>query len=165
MTLTIFVALTTVAVLIQACILIAMFVSLRKTSARVETLAEEVRTKVLPVAETTQRMLLELRPRIETTVANVADTSAMVRKQMERLDATISDIIDRARLQVIRADDLVSRTLDRVEETTDMVHKTVVSPVRQMSGLLRGLTVGLEYLVGSNRRHRDVGVPQDEMFI
>jgi archaellum component FlaC len=110
-------------------------------------------------------MLVELRPRIETAVSNVSDTTQMVRKQLERLDATVNDMVDRTRLQVIRADDLVSRTLDRVEETTEMVHKAVVSPVRQVSGVLRGLTAGLEYLVGSRRRNRDVGVPQDEMFI
>ena len=48
----------------------------------------------------------------------------------------MNDVIDRARLQVIRADELLNRTMDRVEETTDMVHRTVVSPVRQLSGLM-----------------------------
>ena len=40
-----------------------------------------------------------------------------------------------ARLQVIRADELLTRTLDRVERTSDMVHTTVVSPIRQVSGI------------------------------
>ena len=54
--------------------------------------------------------------------------------EIERLDATVNDIVDRTRLQVIRADELVNRTMDRVEETTEMVHRTVVSPIRQLSG-------------------------------
>ena len=90
----------------------------------------------------------------------------MVRSQMERLDATVSDVIDRARLQIIRSDELLTRTIDRVEETTDMVHKTVVSPVKQLSGLMQGVTAGLDFLLGAKRRRRNgVGVPQDEMFI
>ena len=86
--------------------------------------------------------------------------------QIERLDATVSDAVDRTRLQVIRADELLNRTLDRVESTTDLVHKTVLSPVRQFSGLVQGITSGLEFLIGTRRGKRN-GVPttQDEMFI
>jgi hypothetical protein len=83
------------------------------------------------------------------------------------VDATVSDAVDRTRLQVIRADELINRTLDRVEETSDMVHRTVVSPLRQVQGLFQGLTAGLEFFLGRKRRPgRDgVGVPQDELFI
>jgi hypothetical protein len=103
---------------------------------------------------------------LETLVRNVSDSSDMVRAQMERLDATVSDAIDRTRLQVIRADELLNRTLDRVESTTDLVHKTVISPVRQVSGLVQGITSGLEFLIGGKRRrHNGVPAPQDEMFI
>jgi hypothetical protein len=166
MDVTVFVAVTSVAVVIQACILIAMFVALRKTSGRVEALAEDVRTKVLPVADTVQSMLTELRPKIENAVTNASEATALLHAQVERLDATVNDVIDRTRLQIIRADDLVTRTIDRVEETTDMVHKAVVSPVRRFAGVVHGLTVGLEQLVAFRRRRRqDVTVPRDEMFI
>jgi hypothetical protein len=87
------------------------------------------------------------------------------------MDATVKDAVDRGRLQIIRADEMLTRTLDRVEETSEMVHNTVISPVRQLSGLMQGLTVGLEFLFGgrgrknaTNREERRP-VPQDEMFI
>ena len=70
------------------------------------------------------------------------------------MDATVNDVVDRARLQIIRADELLSRTLDRVEETSDMVHKTVVSPVRQFSGLIQGVTAGIEFLFGGRGRKK-----------
>ncbi|MGO9650421.1 conserved hypothetical protein [Candidatus Sulfotelmatobacter sp. SbA7] len=162
--LTIFIAVTAAAVVIQAGILVAMYLAVRKTSARTEALASEVRSKVLPTVEMAQAMLADLRPKVENIVNNFSDSSAMARHQMERLDATMSDLLDRARLQVIRADELVGRALDRVEETGDMVHKTVVSPVRQVSGVLQGLTAGLEFFFSGRRRSRD-GAVQDEMFI
>ncbi len=162
--LTIFIALTAGAVVLQAGILVAMYLSVRQTSARMEALATEVKTKVLPTAEVAHAMMVDLRPRIENILDNVSESSTLVRSQMERLDASLTDVIDRARLQVIRADELVTRTMDRVEQTTDMVHKTVVSPVRQLSGLMQGITTGLEFLVGSRRRDRAT-VAQDEMFI
>ena len=79
--------------------------------------------------------------------------------------------MDRARLQIIRGDELLTRTLDRVEQTTDIVQKTVVSQVRQLSGLMQGISVGLEFFFGGRGRRnggsRDERrpVPQDEMFI
>ncbi|HLW87744.1 MAG TPA: hypothetical protein VKR57_04585 [Terriglobales bacterium] len=162
--LTIFIGVTAVAVVIQAAILVAMYLAVRQTSARTEALASEVRSKVLPTVELAHSMLADLRPKVDTIVNNFSDSSAMAKHQMERLDATMSDLLDRARLQVIRADELVGRALDRVEETGDLVQKTVVSPVRQVSGVLQGLTAGLEFFFSGRRRSRD-GVVQDEMFI
>jgi hypothetical protein len=161
----IFIAVTAAAVVIQAGILVAMYLAVRQTAARLETLATDVRTKVLPTAEIAHSMLTEFRPHLQTLVANVSESSTLVRAQIERLDATVSDAIDRTRLQVIRADELLNRTLDRVENTTDLVHKTVLSPVRQLSGLVQGITSGLEFLIGSRRKRNGVPAPQDEMFI
>lgn len=161
----IFIACTAAAVVIQAGILVAMYLAVRQTAARLEALATEVRTKILPAAEVAHSMLLEFRPHLQTLVTNVSESSILVRAQIERLDATVNDAIDRTRLQVIRADELLNRTLDRVESTTDMVHKTVVSPVRQLSGLVQGIASGLEFLIGGRRKRNGVPVPQDEMFI
>lgn len=162
-----FIIATAVAVIIQAGILVALFVVVRKTTDRVEALASEVKTKALPTMESAQAMLVELRPKVNEIVTNVDQSARMARAQMERLDATVSDVVDRARLQVIRADELVNRTLDRVEETSDMVHRTVVSPIRQVAGVIQGLSAGLEFFLGRKRRQsRDgMGVPQDELFI
>ncbi len=166
-----FVAFTGAAVLLQAGILAALYLSVRKSSSRMEALAEEVKAKALPTLETAQTMLSDLRPKLQVIADNLMETTISVRAQVQRMDATVTDAADRARLQIIRADDLVTRTLDRVEETTDMVQKTVVSPVKQFSGLIQGVTAGIEFLLGSLGRKNGDGrgarrpVPQDEMFI
>jgi len=162
----IFVGVTAAAVVIQAGILVALFVAVKKSTSRMEALATEGKTKVMPTVDTAQSMLVEWRPKIDNIASNVSETTTVVRGQVERLDATVTDIVDRTRLQVIRADELLNRTMDRIEETSDVVHRTVVSPVRQLSGIIQGLTAGLEFLLGGERRRRhDVSVPQDEMFI
>jgi tetrahydromethanopterin S-methyltransferase subunit F len=169
--LTVFVFLTGIAVLLQACILAAMYFAMRKSSERMESLASEVKTKVLPTVEQAQAMLTEVRPKVQLIAENLEEATTTLRAQVQRVDAAVNDVVDRARLQVIRADELLSRTLDRVEQTSDMVHKTVISPVRQLSGLMQGITVGLEFLF-SGRGRRNGGrreerrpLPQDEMFI
>jgi hypothetical protein len=169
--LSVFILLTGIAVMLQAGILAAMYFAMRKSGERMEALAQEVKTKVLPAVEEAQAVLHEFRPKWETIADNLELSTTVVRKQVERMDATVSDVVDRARLQVIRADELLTRTLDRVEQTSDMVHKTVVSPVRQLSGLMQGITAGLEFLFSGrgsrNGRGREERrpVPQDEMFI
>ena len=162
-----FIIFTAVAVMIQAGILVALFVVVRKTTGRVEKIASEVSTKALPMIETTHSLLVDVKPRVTDIMANAEQSARIARTQMERLDATVSDIVDRTRLQVIRADELVNRTMDRVEETTEIVHRTVVSPIRQLSGLVQGVSAGLEFFLGRKRRQsRDgMGVPQDELFI
>ena len=169
--LTVFIALTGIAVLLQAGVLAAMYLAMRKSSERIEAIAAEVKTKVLPTVEQAQALLTDVRPKLQVIADNLQVSTAVMRAQVQRVDATVNDTVDRARLQIIRADELLSRTLDRVEQTSDMVHKTVISPVRQLSGLMQGITVGLEFLFGGRGRRNGGGrderrpVPQDEMFI
>ena len=163
--LTVFIGVTAAAVLLQLAILLGMFLALRKTSAKVESLAEEVKTKVLPTAELAHSMITELRPKIETLVDNVSVSTTVLRTQVERIDATLTDIVDRTRLQVIRADEFVTGTMDKLEETRDTVQRTVVSPVRHLSGLMHGLTVGMEAFFLRRRSRNSASVQQDEMFI
>jgi hypothetical protein len=162
-----FIAATTVAVVVQAGILVAMFVTLLKSKAKMEAIAAEVTSRALPTLETVQSLIVELRPKIETLSENAAESSNLVRNQLARIDATLTDALDRTRLQVIRADELLNRTMDRVEETSDAVHKTVISPLRQVNGLMTAITTGVEVLFGQKRRQpkNGSGVPQDEMFI
>jgi len=169
--LTVFIALTGIAVLLQAGVLMAMYFAMRKSGERMEALASEVKTKVMPTVEQAQQMLTEMGPQIEVIVDNIEGATTAIRSQIERVDATVTDAMDRARLQIIRGDELLTRTLDRVEQTSDMVQKTVVSPVRQLSGLMQCITVGLEFFFGGRNRRNGGSreerrpVPQDEMFI
>jgi methyl-accepting chemotaxis protein len=166
----IFIAVTSAAVLLRALLLAAMYLAIRKSSARMESIATELKDKSLPILESAQSILTEIRPKLQVISDNLQESTVLMRAQVERMDATVNDVVDRARLQVIRADELVTRTLDRVEKTSDMVHTTVVSPIRQVSGVMQGITVGIEYLLG-NRYRKNGGtrersaVPQDEMFI
>lgn len=167
----VFIALTGIAVLLQAGVLIAIFVTLKKTSTKMEELATEVKTKVLPTVAQAEALLTEARPKVEAITEQVQASTALIRNQLERVDATVNDVVDRARLQIIRADEMFTRTLDRVERTSDIVQKTVVSPVRHVTGLMQGLSAGLEFFFagrgrknGGSREPRSP-VPQDEMFI
>ena len=169
----IFIAVTSIAVLIQAGILVGLFLTVRKSTAKMEALAEEVKVKAMPLIQTVQASVVELRPRIEEITAKVAEISAnfadsttTVKNQINRIDATITDTLDRARLQVIRADELLSKAIDKVEQTTEAVQRTVTSPLRQVNGIVAAIHTGVEVFMGQKKRPRNgTGAPQDEMFI
>ena len=91
----------------------------------------------------------------------------MVRNQLARIDATLTDALDRTRLQVIRADELLNRTMDKVEETSEVVHKTVISPSasgQRADGRNQHRSGSLSRAETTASEKRQ-GVPQDEMFI
>jgi methyl-accepting chemotaxis protein len=168
--LVIFIAITAFAVLLQAGLLAGMYLAMRKSTTKMEALAEELKAKALPALDTVQTVLAEIKPKVEEIVENVKDTSSSVRDEVHRVEATVNDVVDRARLQIIRLDEMLTRTFDRVEHTSDVVQKTVMSPVRQVTGVIHGVTAGFEFLLG-NRGRKNGGarerrpVPQDEMFI
>jgi hypothetical protein len=162
-----FIAVTAFAVLLQAGILVALYLAVRKSTDKMEALATEVKSKALPTMETVQSLLVEMRPKIDVMTTNFSESSTLVRNQLGRIDAALTDALDRTRLQVIRADELLNRTMDKVEETSEIVHKTVISPLRQVNGLMAAISTGVEVFLGQKRRHpkNGAGVPQDEMFI
>jgi hypothetical protein len=169
--LSVFVALTAIAVLLQAGVLLALYLAFRKSSERIEAIATQVKEKVLPAVEQAEILLAEVRPKLQLITDNLQESSIMMRDQVQRVDATVNDTVDRARLQIIRADELVSRTLDKVEYTSEVAQRTVMYPIRQLSGIMQGVTVGLEFLFSGRARRNGSGreerrpVPQDEMFI
>lgn len=176
--LTLFIAVTALAVVLQMVILLAMYMAVRKLSARMEALAgkaEEttavVQSKVLPLldnAKTIQQQVKAFvetaRPKVEGIIENANRMSTTARGTVERFDATANDAIDRIRLQVIRGDEMLTRTMDRVEETSEKVQHTVMSPVRQVSGIMQAISTGLGAYFHTQRRRRNGG-PSDEMFI
>lgn len=160
----IFIIVAAVAIVAQTGILVALYAAFKKSSTRVEALASEVHAKAIPTLDAAQGLIVSTRPKVETIVDNLASASTTLRSQVERIDATLDDVIDRTRLQVIRADELVTSTMDKVEETTEIIQRSVISPVRMASGFLHGLSAGLSTLFHRGRQPGD-GIPRDEMFI
>ena len=169
--LTIVIAITAAAVVLQMLILLALYLSVRKLSARLESVTDETQSRVFPllenvkvIQEDVKVLLVTSRPKIDVILDNAAHVSTVARTDIDRVGATLNDLLDRLRLQVIRADELVTHTMDRVEETSEKVQHSVMSPVRQVSGIVQAISVGVGTFFSSQRRRRNGG-PSEEMFI
>ena len=164
----IFVIVAAAAIIIQAGILFGLFLAFRKTTQRVEAIASNVESKAIPLLDSAKTILDENGPRLKEITQNLSETTSTLKTQMTRVDATLNDVLDRTRLQVIRVDDMVSRTMDKVEETTEMLQHTVVSPVKKLTGIMQGLSVRLGAYIQRRRKatmEATTAVQDDELFI
>src|ERR1700734_3635037 len=96
----IFIAVTAAAVVLQAGILVGLYVAARKTTAKLESEIAELKLKALPIMSSTDAMLIELRPKVlqivdtlvelrpkvNIVVDNLAETSATVRSEIQRVE-------------------------------------------------------------------------------
>ncbi len=169
--LTIFIAVTAAAVVLQMLILLGMYLAVRKLSARLQSLTDETQSKLLPLLENAKVMQQDVktfietaRPKIDLVLDNAAHITTIARTDAERLQVTLNDLMDRVRLQVIRADEMLTNTMDRVEETSEKVQHTVMSPVRKVSGIAQAISVGVGTFFNTQKRRRNGG-HSDEMFI
>jgi hypothetical protein len=164
--LSLFMIVTCLAIIIQAGILAALFFTVKKTSARMETLADQLATRAFPLMDSAKTILEDSGPKLKEITSNLVDATGTLKGQVNRMDDTVNDLLDRTRLQIIRVDELVARTLDRVEETTELVQATVVSPVKQISGIIQGLSVGIGAFLSKRRsRGSEMVVEDEELFI
>ena len=168
--LTIFIAVTSAAVVLQMLILAGMYIAMRKLSAQVTTVTEEVKTQALPLLESGKKLEAEARrlletsaPKVELVLDNAAAITTTAHGALGRAEATLNDVLDRARLQIIRADEMVTRAMDQVEETSEKVAHTVTTPVKHASGIMQGISTGFGTFFGQ-KRTRKPG-PSDDMFI
>ena len=169
--LTIFIAVTAAAVVLQMLILLGMFLVTRKLAAHVTRLSDEMESRVLPLLQDgrklmadTQLLLETTRPKLEQILENLSAVSTTARTESERLQTTVTAFFDKARLQAIRADELLTRTIDRVEATGSKLEHTLLSPIKQVNGILQAIGVGVETFFGKASRPRN-GRPRDEMFV
>ena len=166
----IFIAVTAGAVVLQMLILCAMYFTVRRVAGRVQSVADELRGKAMPLIENGAQIQTQVKqfvetatPKLDVVLDNATAISTSVNAGVGRVESTLNDVLDRARLQIIRADDMVTRAMDSVETTTEKVTHSVTSPVKHASGIMHGISTGVGAYLGQ-KRPRKPG-PSDEMFI
>jgi hypothetical protein len=149
--LTIFIVVTALAVVMQACILLAMAVAARKTQQRVLAIAEELRGHLGPILKTTRDVLEDSAPKIKTITANLEDTSHLVRVQTIHLNHAMDDLLARSREHVARVDGMVEDTLDSVDQARRTVTRVTEGPMRWVNAMSNGIQAAVARFVQQRR--------------
>ena len=131
----IFVGATGAAVLLQACVLLAMFMTLRKSTKAMQQQIEELRATVTPVLTRTRDFLDQVGPKLESVATDLAELAHGLRAQSAELQTSATEIMERVRRQTSRLDTMCTGLLDTADRATRVVSEVIQAPLRQISAL------------------------------
>jgi hypothetical protein len=131
----IFVALTGAAVLLQAILLLALTLAVRKTAKTIQEQMEELRGTVVPVATEMREFLARVGPKLDAVTTDLGEIVHGLRRQSVEMQDSVMEILERARRQSSRMDAMLSGVLDTVDRATAVVTDAVSIPLRQISGV------------------------------
>jgi methyl-accepting chemotaxis protein len=145
----VFIAVTALAVLMQAIVLLFIYLALRKAIGSLREEVLDLRSSLMPVAdntrelientrtlvENTRRVFARVAPKAEATASDVARVARGLREQTEELESAAQEILARVRVQTGRMDAMTTNGLDAVDRAGSLVAETVGKPVRQLLGL------------------------------
>lgn len=153
--LTLFIAITSAAVVLQMLILAGIYFTVRRTTSQMESIALDVHRRATPLIENARDVIADATPKVKEITSNLAEASASAKRHATTLGDAAVEIAVRAKNKVVQADDMVTRTLERVEKTTGAVQNSVLSPVRHVNGILSAITVGIGSLLNQKRETKN----------
>lgn len=175
-----FVALTGFALLVQAIVLVAIFLSAKKAADKLRQDFDELRQSAAPFITAAREVLTRVGPKIgpvtddfvkaaanmRTISGDVAEITTKVRGQVEGIQSSTTEVVDRFNKQAVRVDGMVTRTLDAADRVGIFLQTAVGGPARQLAGILAAGKAILESLRTNEPASRRAPTTNDhETFI
>ena len=129
--LTLFVALTAVAVITQAAVLVAIYIVSRRLSEQVEGFMKDARELFVPMKSIAENL--------KAASANIVEIGLSAREQFRRVEAMVADTGEALHVQIERFDRVGQNVIDRINETADIVQDSIIRPVQELAALVKGL--------------------------
>ena len=142
----IFAIATSIGVLIQAGVLLGMFIGLRRFQNKVETILDPLTEQLVPLIATSRATLEDLSPKLKTISENLADVSETLRHESHNIKGSVDDVLERTRAQTARVDEMVSGTLDGLTQAASVIQQGIEVPLRQIHGVFNGVKAAFETL-------------------
>lgn len=149
--LTFFVIVTALAFVVQVWILLAAYRALSELSQAVSRLQVGIELHVNPLMRSFNSVLEAAREPLAVILANLSETSGILRERAASADLVLADGLERVRALVNRLDQLVSEVLAKIDATTDAIQRGVLGPVREASAVIAGVRRALEVLRSRRR--------------
>jgi methylthioribose-1-phosphate isomerase len=156
--LTLFVALTAIAIITQAGVLVGIYVMSRRLSDQVERFMKDTREMMVPIRSIAENL--------RTASANIVEIGLSARDQFRRVEAMVTDTGEALHMQLERFDRVSQNIIDRINETAEIVQDSVVRPAREVAAVAKGLTRGFgAFFFGRGRSTVDQARQDEELFI
>lgn len=156
--LTLFLALTAVAVFIQAGILLSIYILSRRVAGQIESSLSQLRELMPPLKTVTENLKI--------VSEDVVEIGGAAREQFRRVEEMIGETGRALQTHLEKVDQMSRDVSGRVNETVDIVQDSIIRPVREVGALARGLTRGFEILMNRKGRNTvDKAHQDEELFI
>ena len=156
--LTLFVALTAAAVLLQAGILVSIYILSRRVAGQVEMTLGQLR-ELMPSLRT-------VTDNFKTVSEDVVEIGRAARQQFTHVEEMIGETGRTLQNQLEKVDRMSREVNDRVTDIVDVVQDSIIRPVREVGALARGVTRGFEFLLQRKDRSTvDEAHQDEELFI
>lgn len=163
---TVFVVIAAVAIVIQMLILLAFYLAVRRFRKEANRVGHEAKQCADSIVQAVLDIISVSREPIKTVTMNAADISRVIRDRTGTLDEAVSEITERTLLQARRIDQLISDLIGKMETTADAVQRNVLSPLQEISAIVKGVQSGLDFLFSRRPSSTVREATQDEeMFI
>jgi hypothetical protein len=140
----IFVAFTGASVLLQACVLLAIYLSLRKTAKSAMEASQDFKTTVLPMVHSTKDLIDRITPQVILITEGLAELTKTLKKETNGVSVSASEIMERVNRQTQRLDGMLTNGLDAVERAGEVVETAVAGPIRQVNGIMAAIKAMIE---------------------
>ena len=155
--LTLFVALTAIAIITQAGVLLGIYFMSKRLSEQVERFMKETREMMVPIRS--------IADNLRTASANLVEIGLSARDQFRRVEAMVTDTGEALHVQLERFDRVSQNVMDRINETAEIVQDSVVRPVREVAAVAKGLSRGFGAFFFGRRSTVDQARQDEELFI
>jgi type IV secretory pathway VirB2 component (pilin) len=162
-----FVLVASVAIVLQAAMLIAMFFALRESLQRMTKITTDLHDKLDPILTKTNYLLEDSRTRITSMVADWAEISQVARNQALKFDRVVSEGMELLRVQLVHADQVLTGVIETADDVGTQFRKSILGPVTQVAAVIRGVKAGLDFFSSGKRGNSERARSQsdEELFI
>ncbi len=156
----IFTAVTALGVLLQAFVLLAMYLAIRKAVSKMHAVTDEFKVHALPAVATARGLLEDVSPKLKVAASNLVEASHSLRYQADHVNSTVDELLNRTNVQIARVDEMTTAVLNTVAHATNVLQHAAAGPLRQISGVFMGVKAGFDVL----RRKKPVTVEDHHDF-
>ncbi|RPI12024.1 MAG: hypothetical protein EHM65_06435 [Acidobacteriales bacterium] len=155
------VVVSALALILQALMLVGVY---KSTKALRET-ATRTAGQVESLVESLQRSQEQTRKQISEVATKAGEVLDLAHKQLIRIDDVLGDAVGRARIQMDRVELILDDSIGKLQETTALLQKGILRPVREINGVAAGVQAALSFLFRSQRMTVEQATHDEEMFI
>jgi ABC-type transporter Mla subunit MlaD len=155
------VAISSISLLVHALASVGLYRAIRRLESDVRPLIPQAAATLESAQKTLTEALAQIKE-LSDKAHGVLDTS---KANLDALSATRDELTGRLRAQAERLELVLDDTLSRVHDVVGVVHSGVMTPVREVSGVLSGIRTAFQTFVRGRRPSVDRATHDEEMFI